>query len=59
MPNSANYIKQIPYIEPEQDVFNLICDKVKSIINNFQQGNSKNNEALHSEINELIQQIYS
>lgn len=57
--NSANYIKQIPYIEPEQDVINLISDKVKSIINNFQQGNSKDNEVLHSEINELIQQIYS
>ena len=57
--NSANYVKQIPYIEPEQQVINLISDKVKSIINNYQNGNSHENETIHSELNELIEHIYS
>ncbi|MBQ9197341.1 MAG: N-6 DNA methylase [Clostridia bacterium] len=57
--NSANYVKQIPYIEPGQDVIDLISEKVKSIIYNFKHGNSNENKTLHSEINELIQQIYS
>lgn len=57
--NSANYVKQIPYFEPGEDVIDLISSKVKSIINNCQNGNSSENESLHSEINELIQQIYS
>ena len=56
--NSANYVKQIPYIEPAQDVIDLISRKVQSIISNYQNGNSGENESLHSEINGLIQQIY-
>ena len=57
--NSANYLKQIPYFEPEQDVVDLICRKVELIINNFRNGSSSENESLHSEINVLIQKIYS
>lgn len=57
--NSANYVKQIPYIEPEYDVIDLISKKVKLIISNYQNGNIRENELFHSEINSLIQQIYS
>ena len=57
--NSANYVKQIPYIEPAQDIMDLISKKVQSIISNYKNGNSSENESLHSEINDLIQQIYS
>ena len=57
--NSANYIKQIPYFEPEQDIIDLISRKVKTIINNYQNGINGENKSIHYEINELIQQIYS
>lgn len=56
--NSANYVKRIPYIEPEQNVLDLISRKVRAIIRNIQTGNSTENESAHSEINELVQQIY-
>ena len=56
--NSANYIKQIPYIEPAQDIMDLISRKVQLIISNYQDGNIDENESLHSEINSLVQQIY-
>ena len=57
--NSANYVKQIPYVEPEQKVIDLISSKVRTIIYNYQNGNSIENESIHSELNELIEQIYS
>lgn len=57
--NSANYVKQIPYVEPEQKVIDLISSKVRTIIYNYQNGNSSENESIHSELNELIEQIYS
>ncbi len=57
--NSANYVKQIPYLEPEQDVIDLISRKVEAIISNYQNGISGENESIHCEINKLIQQIYS
>ena len=57
--NSANYVKQIPYIEPAEDIIDLISRKVKSIIANYKNGNAGENELIHREINSLIQQIYS
>ena len=57
--NSANYVKQIPYIEPKQDIIDVINDKVKMIINNCQKGLCNDNESLQKEINALIQQVYT
>lgn len=56
--NSANYVKQIPYIEPEQNVVDLISSKVETIINNFKSGHDSENTVIHSEVNELISRIY-
>lgn len=57
--NSANYVKQIPYLEPTQEEIDYISEKVKLIIENCQSKKTNENESLHSEINRLIQQIYS
>ena len=57
--NSANYVKQIPYLEPSEEEINFISGKVKLIIDNCQNGKMSENETLHLEINGLIQQIYS
>lgn len=57
--NSANYVKQIPYFEPAQEVIDFISEKVKLIIENCKNGKMNENESLHLEINGLIQQIYS
>ena len=57
--NSANYIKQLPYLEPKQETMDLIENKVKMIIKNYQQGITEKNTILHQEINELIEQIYT
>ena len=57
--NSANYVKQIPYIEPDKSTMDLISGKVKAIITNCQNGVLMENEVIHAEINKLIQQIYS
>lgn len=57
--NSANYVKQIPYLEPTQEEIDYISEKVKLIIENCQSKKTNENESLHSEINGLIQQIYS
>ena len=57
--NSANYVKQIPYIEPEQKVMDLIKDKVRRIIECIREGITDNCEPLHCEINMLIKQAYT
>ena len=51
--NSANYVKQIPYIEPEQNVVDLISSKVETIINNFKSGHDSENTVIHSDVNFL------
>lgn len=57
--NSANYVKQLPYLEPTQEIVDLISDKVKTIIINFKQGLNSECEAIHRELNDLIEQIYA
>ncbi len=56
--NSANYVKQIPYFEPSQEIMDEISDKVKTIIDYYRQGSISDGETLHREINIFIKQIY-
>ncbi len=56
--NSANYIKQIPYIEPENSVLKEIETKVKLIIENNISGEKECCEKVQSEINSIINKIY-
>lgn len=57
--NTANYVKQIPYVEPKKNVMDAISDKVKTIIKIFKTGNTDENLSLHYAVNDLVQQIYS
>ena len=57
--NSANYVKQIPYIEPDQGTMELIEKKVKHIIAYIKQGKIDDCKIIHSEINTLMKRIYS
>lgn len=56
--NSANYVKQIPYIEPEKAVLEKIESKVKSIIECIKQDKNDDYEEIHCELNSIINQIY-
>lgn len=56
--NSANYVKQIPYIEPSPDILKQIDDKVAEIIANTKQGLYVECEKVHSELNAIIGKIY-
>lgn len=56
--NSANYIKKIPYLEPEPDKIEIINGLVNDIINNIKLNKPDDNVELHAEINEMINNIY-
>ncbi len=57
--NSANYIKQIPYIEPAEDVKGLVTAKVKKIILLESDMKYAAADELHGQINGHIEDLYS
>lgn len=57
--NSANYIKQIPYIEPGEDLFNEITSKTKKIIDLINTGSYNKCEKIHQEIDDHFRNIYA
>ena len=57
--NSANYVKQIPYIEPEKTMLDLITKKVKTIIENINFNNCTKVKKLQNEINTLVNEVYA
>ena len=57
--NSANYIKQLPYIEPSKEELELIDNIVNEIILSEENENYKKADDLHSELNAIINKIYS
>ncbi len=56
--NSANYIKKIPFIEPDIKTLNFINKRVEMIIKHIR-SNKKDIEHLEKEINGAIKKIYS
>ena len=56
--NSANYVKQLPYYEPDSKTYAFIIRKVSDIIAAINGNDSKTAERLHSEVNELINKVY-
>lgn len=56
--NSANYIKQIPYVEPSRKTLHEISRKVEQIISFIKEERVSESEQLHSEINLIIKNIY-
>lgn len=57
--NSANYIKQLPYIEPEEEIFIRINNKVQELISLEEAENYDKADDLHNELDAIIGQIYS
>ena len=56
--NSANYIKGLPYIEPDENVFIQINNKVQELIDLEKVENYEKADDLHKELNGMIGQIY-
>jgi len=56
--NSANYIKQIPYIEPSPEMISEISKKVKLIKKYIIDNEYDKCDEIHDEINTMIHQIY-
>ena len=57
--NSANYVKQIPYVEPDDETLAVINEKVGRIIEGYKHGDISEVDSLHKEINKMIREIYS
>lgn len=57
--NSSNYVKQLPYIEPNSVILNEVNKMVKDIILLEQKSEYEESDRLHCEINTIIKQIYS
>ena len=57
--NSSNYIKQVPYKEPDISDLRVIDDLVKQIMLLDPYKNQKQVEELHFLINEKINEVYS
>lgn len=57
--NSANYIKQLPYIEPTEEVLSEITFKVHELIALEESMDYAAADSLHKEISSIIDGIYS
>lgn len=57
--NSANYVKQIPYIEPSVQIKEKISSLIKSVFSALSANHESEAEEIHKEINSLIASVYS
>ena len=57
--NSANYIKQLPYVEPSKEYLELIDNMVQEIVLSEESENYDRADELHTELNAIINTIYS
>ena len=57
--NSANYIKQLPYREPDEEILKRVNNKVQELISLEEAENYDKADDLHKELNAIIGQIYS
>lgn len=56
--NSANYIKQLPYIEPNEEILRQINQMVQRLIHLEEAEDYEKADTLHHELNGMIGQIY-
>lgn len=56
--NSANYVKQVPYLEPDKKTFNKITNNTKNILFLMKDGKLSEAENLNKENNMLISSLY-
>lgn len=57
--NSANYIKQLPYVEPTEELLSEITCKVHELISLEESMEYDAADGLHKEISSMIDEIYS
>ncbi|MCH1906825.1 N-6 DNA methylase [Pasteurella multocida] len=57
--NSANYIKQLPYIEPTESQMNIINKMVSELITLQKLDKLDKAEKIHDEVDKIISEIYS
>ena len=57
--NSANYVKQIPYFEPDEAILKHIDSLVKDIKVTVSVGNMSKVDSIHAELNALFSKIYA
>lgn len=57
--NSANYVKQIPYFEPDEAILKHIDSLVKDIKATVSVGNMSKVDSIHAELNALFSKIYA
>ena len=57
--NSANYIKQIPYLEPDRPTFERINTRVRNLIQAIRSGQTSEQEIECQELNTLIGSVYA
>lgn len=57
--NSANYVKQIPYHEPSDEMRNKINELVEKVLIFIEEGNDEAADSIHLELNCLISNIYN
>ena len=56
--NSANYVKQIPYLEPDPETMGMISEKAAKIVSNYREGRAAECKALHLEISKMVERAY-
>ena len=56
--NSANYVKQIPYLEPDPETMGMISEKAAKIVSNYREGRAAECKALHLEISKMVERVY-
>lgn len=57
--NSSNYVKQLPYIEPEKETKEEISMLVGQVISRLRSGDNAGAVSLQDEINNMIDKIYN
>lgn len=57
--NSANYVKQIPYFEPDETTLKHIDNLVEDIKETVSVGNIGKVDSIHEELNAIFSKIYS
>ena len=57
--NSANYIKQLPYIEPDTEIMQGIIEKTSALLKAAESNDFDLVDEIHNELNSIINEVYS
>ena len=57
--NSANYIKQLPYIEPDAETLQEVIGKTAQLLKATENNDFDLADTIHGELNAMITEVYS